>query len=59
MAELELCPFCGGEAHLCELRQNYPQTMYMVECIICFAKTNLLPDRDAVVNAWNRRADNE
>ena len=60
MAELKPCPFCGEEAHLCKMkRRDFPKTMYMVTCDRCFAKTNLLADKEVVINAWNRRVDND
>lgn len=59
MAELKPCPFCGGKADLCKMeRRDFPKTMYMITCNRCFAKTYLLTDKEAVINAWNRRADN-
>ena len=57
MDELRLCPFCGGEAELCEDAGGYS-----VDCTVCGAGIgyfgNGLPDaKGAAVAAWNRRAE--
>lgn len=61
--ELKPCPFCGGKAHL------FVNDGVRVICPACGASTKILVDAmsvkgvagnatKAVIEAWNRRADN-
>ena len=35
MNELEMCPFCGGEATVCDTGNYYPKIYYRVLCKKC------------------------
>lgn len=60
MFELKPCPFCGGKARL------FVNGGVRVLCSKCYARTKILTDEleyssnavEAVIEAWNRRADN-
>ena len=63
MDELKKCPFCGGQAHL------FVDNGIRVICPSCGAGTKIQIDimtargvsgnaTKAVIDAWNRRADN-
>ena len=61
MIELKLCPFCGEKARL------FVSNGVRVLCTKCGATTRILVDSERietnavedVINAWNRRADDE
>lgn len=60
MTELNPCPFCGGEAHLCS--SEICETLdVVVECMDCHAGTAFFSDgeveelRQKAIEAWNRR----
>lgn len=61
MAELKLCPFCGGEAVI-EHTSQYGNSSYVM-CVKCHARTtgyfNSKTDTadERATNAWNGRAD--
>ena len=47
MSELKRCPFCGGEASLC----NY----YFVQCKKCGISTLTFITKEEAIKAWNTR----
>lgn len=59
MTELKPCPFCGGKA---KSRVDYKKETetyeWIVECIICSARTGFRKELEDAVEAWNRRANN-
>jgi hypothetical protein len=67
MAELELCPFCRGRAHLASAHvcnQIYIGTdgfskelpvLYRVFCEDCLAQTCQYEEPKDAIKAWNRR----
>ena len=52
--DLELCPFCGGEAILESNKLRY-ETIYSAYCQKCGAEITGFSEHEAVA-AWNRRA---
>jgi Lar family restriction alleviation protein len=50
------CPFCGGEAQNVEsnLRE---EPRYFVKCSLCHAVSDLFPNNQTAVAAWNKRRD--
>ena len=63
--ELKPCPFCGGEAVLesYKARKGYEANIQCNGGCILYMSTITYDSEEeaveAVVNAWNRRADNE
>lgn len=62
--ELKPCPFCGGEAKLCETTEREGLTycgFCFVKCTNCGCRTQMYADYcpDIVKSLWNRRAANE
>lgn len=54
--ELKPCPFCGGEAHLtCEVASRW----YIIRCLRCGAASAKIASPKRVIEAWNRRFDND
>ncbi len=49
--ELELCPFCDGEAIL-----EHDGDGLFVYCVDCECQTESFMDRNKVVGIWNHRA---
>lgn len=61
MSELKPCPFCGREAEMKTFVSGrlWKTVGYFVECSVCKNHTAMSLDERDVINAWNRRADNE
>lgn len=61
--ELKPCPFCGGEANLVKRKFKtgfYPSGgTYYVHCKQCLITTQPRRKAEDVIEAWNRRTDNE
>ena len=60
MAELKPCPFCGGEAFVCEYLYSCEPgriVMYGVECNGCHTTTFEGNSKQEAIEAWNRRAE--
>lgn len=63
--KLKTCPFCGGEAELCQQRQiGKPDFgFYTVACKTCdcpmYSGASSYPTEYDAVTAWNRRAGEE
>lgn len=51
--ELKRCPFCNGKAHITGL--NFGETVYLVICEQCKARTTCRKAKEEAVNAWNNR----
>lgn len=58
MARLEPCPFCGGEGQL-YVYPNHITTEYNVQCLGCGASSRYSNSEIDVIEAWNRRMENE
>ncbi len=64
--ELKPCPFCGGNAHIGEMKKAVGFERWSVACINrrCIAYKLHNPfvakylSRESAIEAWNRRADN-
>lgn len=50
--ELELCPFCGGEAHFGNEGGNW------ITCSRCWIETPYFDTAEEAAEAWNKRAKN-
>jgi len=50
--ELKRCPFCGGEAKLCEVNSNH-----WVNCVNleCDGATICCRNKEEAIAAWNKR----
>lgn len=60
MDRLKPCPFCGSKATLYSFRSTLRQHLvYYIECNdeYCSVMTRVFYDKDDVINAWNRRAE--
>lgn len=57
-ADLELCPFCSGEAMV---RRSVPKLVlchtekYSVFCTVCHCETDLYETEEQAVGRWNTR----
>lgn len=56
--KLKPCPFCGGNAHrsIIYMEVSYG---YSVMCESCGIATQTEFEEDAVIEAWNRRVDED
>lgn len=54
MEELKVCPFCGGEASVCEAEID-GEKVFMVACDDCGISTPASSNEDYVIAAWNKR----
>ena len=52
---IRLCPFCGGEAGITEAGRVWGFPSYAVVCGDCGARSDSYPNKEDVVEAWNRR----
>lgn len=52
MDELKLCPFCGAKA---EVYQTI-ESRWVIECLLCFARSWARDSKEEAIKAWNRRA---
>lgn len=52
--ELKACPFCGGEAYLDKVTEDYPN--YVIRCANCRVSTQWCVDKNKAAELWNRRA---
>lgn len=56
MTELKPCPFCGGEAILCETGDSLlMRSMHYIECQQCLMRTVDLLAKVSVISLWNTR----
>lgn len=54
--KLRECPFCGGEAMLQRSRNDWQVICTEMECDVA-PETDLMPEREWAIAAWNRRPD--
>lgn len=62
MAELKPCPFCGGYAHIDKtgsLTLFRNAAIYCEGCDTYFLLDSLRATEEDLINAWNRRNDDE
>jgi len=70
MSDLKPCPFCGGEARLCDAKSDLgwmpEQGRYLVQCDIysknkCLVRpeTRFFLRKDDAIKAWNSRQEHE
>lgn len=61
MEQLELCPFCGGEAEIRRPIYTKPGTPVevLLNCKTCYMGLSEPMDEVAAISAWNRRAPSE
>ena len=62
MTELKPCPFCGGEAEMCEdsiTAFGKYRKLYVVVCKNLCVKTRQWYSEEQAIEAWNRRANND
>ena len=57
MSDLRSCPFCGGESELLQTGGIgcSKETFYIVECVLCWAKTSFCETEAEAIEAWNTR----
>ena len=59
MAELKLCPFCGGEAelrHYEDFNKDFSSVYkFYVQCKDCEAQSKPIANVENAVNTWNTR----
>lgn len=53
--KLKPCPFCGSEN--IEIERGPISGLFCVTCHSCFASSAFFDCEDAVIKAWNRRAE--
>ena len=57
--ELNVCPFCGGNAHL-EFDDTYTKPFgHYVECNKCAATSGSCDSKENAIKTWNKRANRE
>lgn len=58
--KLKPCPFCGGEAESKSSVDIFGhEGFFSVLCRKCYARTDYYETEAEVIEAWNRRADEE
>lgn len=53
--KLKSCPFCGGMTQLLGEQPLVGSTFYFVQCLKCYSKSGYYIDKQAAIDAWNRR----
>lgn len=56
---IRLCPFCGGQAHVKGEPGAWGFPSYEAVCGGCGARSDSYPNKEDVVEAWNRRVGTE
>lgn len=62
ITELKPCPFCGGKAFFDKMYSPDGDWEYCIACADCecmFTVEYRNPDKNYLLNAWNRRAEDE
>lgn len=62
MEELKKCPFCGGEAFIHELKEDFLGVGfeikgYAVVCTNCHSSTEYDKNKNICIESWNRRVE--
>ena len=55
--KLKKCPFCGGEAKIVRVMNDYPN--YVIQCNECRLTTKWYADKKELIKYWNTRAADE
>lgn len=60
MNELNLCPFCGGEATVYDTGNHYPKIYYRILCKKwCCIQAKFYETPREAIKAWNRRMNDD
>lgn len=57
--ELKNCPFCGGEATLCDYVSNDDKKWFYIVCGDCGVVTDHVSAEEIVVRNWNTRPEED
>lgn len=58
MGKLKPCPLCGGSAEL-RVCRDYTEIDFYVQCLGCGVSSRYSNSKNDVIEAWNRRMENE
>jgi len=58
MNTLKPCPFCDGEADIFNTYLFGGGRGYYITCAECSVETHINPDKQPVIDSWNKRVDN-
>ena len=54
--KLKSCPFCGGMTQLVDEQPTVGSIFYFVQCLKCFSRSGYYIDKQAAIDAWNKRS---
>jgi len=53
--DLDICPFCGGEAAIASEVPDNSDLLFYAHCKSCYVKTDLFSSVDTLIDSWNQR----